>query len=161
MKKPMPFLWSVQSWLQSEMFLSNYVDMMKNLPRPIKALNLSSSHCNESHSEREITISSDTEFPEVTELLFIRLISLEFWSDVEFRLWVERTNFCSSVKTKVTRPSSEIWIHQNIWIKFRNQNLWYWSNFFIMSTEFDKKHFRLKPWLHWLRKWHWFFHETC
>ena len=92
-------------------------------PRPIKALNLSSSHCNESHSEREITISSDTEFPEVTELLFIRLISLEFWSDVEFRLWVERTNFCSSVKTKVTRPSSEKRVHQNIWIKFRNQNL--------------------------------------
>ena len=31
MKNPMPFLWSVQSWLQSEMFLSNSVDMMKNL----------------------------------------------------------------------------------------------------------------------------------
>ena len=32
MKKPMPFLWSVQSWFQSEMFLSNSIDMMKNLP---------------------------------------------------------------------------------------------------------------------------------
>ena len=27
----LPFLWSVQSWLQSEMFISNSVDMMKNL----------------------------------------------------------------------------------------------------------------------------------
>ena len=31
MKKSNPFLWSVQSYLQSEMFLSNSVDMMKNL----------------------------------------------------------------------------------------------------------------------------------
>ena len=31
MKKSHPFLWSVQSYLQSEMFLSNSVDMMKNL----------------------------------------------------------------------------------------------------------------------------------
>ena len=32
MKKSMPFLWSVvQWWLQSELFLSNSVDMMKNL----------------------------------------------------------------------------------------------------------------------------------
>ena len=31
MKKSLPFLWSVQSLLQSEMFLSNSVDMMKNL----------------------------------------------------------------------------------------------------------------------------------
>jgi len=30
-KKSNPFLWSVQSYLQSEMFLSNSVDMMKNL----------------------------------------------------------------------------------------------------------------------------------
>ena len=32
MKKSNPVLWSVQSYLQSEMFLSNSVDMMKNLP---------------------------------------------------------------------------------------------------------------------------------
>ena len=31
MKKSNPFLWSVQSYLQSEMFLSNSVNMMKNL----------------------------------------------------------------------------------------------------------------------------------
>ena len=31
MKKSNPFLWSVKSYLQSEMFLSNSVDMMKNL----------------------------------------------------------------------------------------------------------------------------------
>ena len=31
-KKSKAFLWSVQSYLQSEMFLSNSVDMMKNLP---------------------------------------------------------------------------------------------------------------------------------
>ena len=31
MKKSNPFLWSVQSYLQSEMFLSNSIDMMKNL----------------------------------------------------------------------------------------------------------------------------------
>ena len=31
MKKSLPFLWSVGSWLQSETFLSNSVDMMKNL----------------------------------------------------------------------------------------------------------------------------------
>ena len=31
MKKSNPFLRSVQSYLQSEMFLSNSVDMMKNL----------------------------------------------------------------------------------------------------------------------------------
>ena len=30
-KKSLPFLWSVQSYLQSEMFLSNSVDVMKNL----------------------------------------------------------------------------------------------------------------------------------
>ena len=30
-KKPMPFSRSVRSWLQFEMFLSNSVDMMKNL----------------------------------------------------------------------------------------------------------------------------------
>ena len=33
MKKSLPFLWWVQSWLKSEMFLSNSVDMMKNLTR--------------------------------------------------------------------------------------------------------------------------------
>ena len=33
MKKSNPFFWSVQSYLQSEMFLSNSVDIMKNLPR--------------------------------------------------------------------------------------------------------------------------------
>ena len=27
-----------------------------------------------------------------------------------------------------------------------------------MSTEFAKKHFCLKLWLHWLQKWHWFFY---
>ena len=32
MKKSMAFLWSVQLWFQSEMFLSNSIDMMKNLP---------------------------------------------------------------------------------------------------------------------------------
>jgi len=32
MKKSNPFLWSVQSCLQSEMFLSNSIDVMKNLP---------------------------------------------------------------------------------------------------------------------------------
>ena len=31
MKKSNPFLWSVQSYVQSEMFLSNSIDMMKNL----------------------------------------------------------------------------------------------------------------------------------
>ena len=31
MKKSMPFLWSVELWLQSEMFLSNSIDMIKNL----------------------------------------------------------------------------------------------------------------------------------
>ena len=34
----MLFLWSVQSWLQSEMFLSNSVDMMKNLPKGLVQL---------------------------------------------------------------------------------------------------------------------------
>ena len=33
--------------------------------------------------------------------------------------------------------------------------------FFIMSTKYDKKHFRLKVWLHWSQKWIRFFHETC
>lgn len=28
--------------------------------------------------------------------------------------------------------------------------------FFTMSTEFDKNHFRFKPWLHWSQKRHWF-----
>ena len=32
MKKSIPFLWSVKTWPQSEKFLSNSVDMMKNLP---------------------------------------------------------------------------------------------------------------------------------
>ena len=32
--------------------------------------------------------------------------------------------------------------------------------FFVLSVEFDKKHFRLKPWLHWSQKWHWFFFEN-
>ena len=36
LKKPMPFLWSVYPWLQSEMFLSNSVDMMKNLSSAAK-----------------------------------------------------------------------------------------------------------------------------
>ena len=36
-KKSMPFLWSVQTWLQSEMFLSNSVDMMKNLQLVLRA----------------------------------------------------------------------------------------------------------------------------
>ena len=35
------------------------------------------------------------------------------------------------------------------------------GKFFIMSMEFDKKHFRLKIWLHRSQKWIWFFHETC
>ena len=35
------------------------------------------------------------------------------------------------------------------------------GKFFIMSTEFDKKHFKLKPLLHWSQKWQWFFHESC
>ena len=34
MKKSNAFLWSVQSYLQSEMFLSNSVDVMKNLLTP-------------------------------------------------------------------------------------------------------------------------------
>ena len=34
MKKSRTFLWSVQTWLQSEMFLSNSVDMMKDLHLP-------------------------------------------------------------------------------------------------------------------------------
>ena len=38
MKKSLPFLWSVQSYLQSEMFLSNSVDMMKNLQQSIKTV---------------------------------------------------------------------------------------------------------------------------
>ena len=40
MKKSLPFLWSVQYWLQSEMFLSNSVDMMKNLQRARRAVKL-------------------------------------------------------------------------------------------------------------------------
>ena len=31
------------------------------------------------------------------------------------------------------------------------------GKFFIMSTEFDKKHFRLMVWLHWSQKWIQFF----
>ena len=42
MKKSNPFLWSVQSYLQSEMFLSNSVDMMKNLLKDFLVLFLSS-----------------------------------------------------------------------------------------------------------------------
>ena len=39
MKKSNPFSWSVQSYLQSEMFLSNSVDMMKNLQCALYAHN--------------------------------------------------------------------------------------------------------------------------
>ena len=38
MKKSNPFLWSVQSYLQSEMFLSKSIDMMKNLPPMVKLM---------------------------------------------------------------------------------------------------------------------------
>ena len=41
MKKSMPFLWSVQLWLQSEMFLSNSIDLMKKLPKGIQSSYLS------------------------------------------------------------------------------------------------------------------------
>ena len=40
MKKSNPFLQSVQSYLQSEMFLSNSVDMMKNLLEKVYSLTL-------------------------------------------------------------------------------------------------------------------------
>ena len=39
MKKSLPFLRSMQLWLQSQMFLSNSVDMMKNLDSGHKVMN--------------------------------------------------------------------------------------------------------------------------
>ena len=39
MKKSNSFLWSVQLYLQSEMFLSNSVDVMKNLPKLFNTVN--------------------------------------------------------------------------------------------------------------------------
>ena len=42
-----------------------------------------------------------------------------------------------------------------------SKNQWRSTGGLIMSTEFDKKYFRLTLWLHWSQKWYRFFHETC
>ena len=118
-EKTNPFLWSVQSYHQSEMFLSNSVDMMKNLPMwpVLKSGALirtpSSSFLFRRLYHLEMQIKTNHQMSRIYAVRPLkRYLKILFWDIDLLALWVHK----QSCRSKIDyRDSVKVSLIEKIW----------------------------------------------